>query len=382
MTDPSVMPLSWDFELFDNTATKVGPLSAYDKRVAVGLGAIGQFGFRVRLENRYADNLLSADKMFVKGYQHEGGVRQLRYIGPITSAQEYGDETGSFIACVSQEPTWRLTKRRLGKTFLGWAPTHTYKRENMYDYLQYANGNAAFASVGASAQHTGVDIGSQSGTSAPAIDPVFYKQAWDALRELSMTANGPDMRFRPREPVFETGNWNEGPASQMKLGYLDFIENMGQTRDDIVFDNFDKKNVKSYSRNVDAGAVANRVFSVGTEGDATVTPLIANDSTSQTDRGLYEDTLDTDLVSDSMRSDLIAAHVLVRKTPRTQWSFTPTANVASSYVFFRDYDLGDVVPLRIKKNGVMRINGLLRIYGAVFDIDPQGIATPNLIVMP
>jgi hypothetical protein len=381
-----VSPATWDFVVCNAAGTPLGPLEeARERKMFVGINAIDSFSFRLNLSDSTADQVLGMDTCIIKGYHHDeaGGSPILRFCGPLTTAQEAGSGQGEAqIQCVARSGLWRFTKRLIGKSQLGWTQGTALVQQDLgyiiRDMLYYANG-AAFTGVdGATGPHTGVDTGVYTVSSNGYVGPWHYKQAWEAMTDVAGTLGGPDLAYVPREPTLESGT--------VKIGYLDIDGSLGQDRSgEIIFDyGTGRNNVSSYSRQYDAEGNANRVFSVGPPNDTTVSTVYAQDSTSITARGLYEDRVETDLAVDFMRLQLCGEHVAVRAYPRQIISFVPSPDQAVGLVpvLWRDFVLGDNVRFRAEVAGATRINAIFRVYGANFDITDDGVSQPSYVLVP
>jgi hypothetical protein len=95
-----------------------------------------------------------------------------------------------------------------------------------------------------------------------------------------------------------------------------------------------------------------------------------------------EDLISSDLIDSAARKVLASEHVRIRKYYKIVLSFTPQVEDGSRTPKFGvDYDIGDTVTARIKDQGVLMINSTVRIYGADIELDQNGLASTNLILV-
>ena len=114
-------------------------------------------------------------------------------------------------------------------------------------------------------------------------------------------------------------------------------------------------------------------------GEALIT---RDDTTSQTNRGMFEAIAnDNGVITGSLRTNIADFHLLYRKNPRQQISFKPASNARPAP--FVDYNVGDTIRARAVVRGTVRFDALFRVWGLTFGIDSTGNEDTTLeLVMP
>lgn len=195
----------------------------------------------------------------------------------------------------------------------------------------------------------------------------LWRPVLDALNELAALGGSFEWSLR----------YDDGAPPTV---HLDLFGLMGADRTNSVFleYGFGKNNCGHYSRVRSIDTQATRVWAIG-EGGTKVSP--AYDTGSEL---LYqarrEDVVSfSDITIPQLLDSLSAAHVAVRKDPRSIIQLDPRRNVLR---YGADYEIGDRVTARAKVNGVPRVNGAVRIWSVSILIDELGNETPSLTLVP
>jgi hypothetical protein len=106
----------------------------------------------------------------------------------------------------------------------------------------------------------------------------------------------------------------------------------------------------------------------------------AIDSASISQFGLLEDLAQADLLDAGLRQQLVQEHVRIRAQPRQVITFVPgvASDPLAIPLFGYDYDIGDTVEARAVYNGRTRFDAALRVWGATFTIDDNGVEKTTL----
>jgi len=351
----------WTWVLTGNDYRPVGELlNVYSMNVAFPLSKLDTCSFTVRLDNPMADLLLSC-RGYLKGYRNG----TLMYFGPIISAQESVDRETGTVAVNSVGAGWILNNRFAGKSASGDISTTALDRAVRFSQL-LATANAE--------KLTGITPAASSASSTAIYSTGPYKKLITCLQELSTGSDGFDWRIIPVDNI-SSGTVNPGST----IGNIVMQPVIGSLKENAVFEHGieTKHNIASYERIVSRESQANKVYHNASPGpDAPGYPTVsALDDSSIADWGLLEDLAEADLLDLTMRTQLVSAHVDVRKQPRQTINFTPISSLNPAMVpqLGTDFNIGDIVPARAVRNGVVRWSGLFRAYSAQFAFDNNGV---------
>lgn len=374
----------WRFVLASLGGTSLGELkNASARHVDLVHGGLDAGSFKVDLSHSRAPDLSTGDVLVKAYYETEAGEKQLKVCGPLITCEEVGDDAGNgSLAVTFGSVFWRLAFRLLGKSVSGYsvgtslAPVE--RCQMSADFIsRVQEPSTANPDAGGDA---GIRIGTITPSSKTYVGPYFYKPVAEAINELSNVLDGFEFDVIPTEPTPD--------GFGVALGTYTAAPFIGQSRPDVVFEyGTGKRNVSDYKVQLSNEGLLNDGFNLpaGFPDNATESVVRATDLLSVLTRTRYEGVVPGDLVVPELRQALVNEHVAIRARPREVFTFTPTTR--SGYEFGVDYGVGDIVTARVKKrigdlDESVRFNGLVRVYGASFDIDDNGQAAAGLTLIP
>jgi hypothetical protein len=356
----------WKMILTDLYGTVLGPvLNAHDRVFTFPHLGIPTAQFRLKIDHPRVQDLLTEDTL-LKVYRGS----TLTFNGPVTVVNEIGSADANSVAVVASSPLWRLQKRMLGKHKAGFAYGTGTELLDRSDIIRRILNEVNAVP----AEYTGISVGTITASSPSAIGPEHFKPALEAIIEISATVNGAEFRVRPTEPTTVPGG-----GGWPQLGLLDAVPLLGAERPDVLFQyGTTRANVESYERSRSLDGVANRVYHMPPGWpDGTLQDFIMRqDATSQTDRGLYEDKVEADISSSTLREQLLDLHLQVRKAHREVVTFKPVTNARPAPI--QDYDVGDQIRARAVVSGQTRFDAMFRVWGITVTLDPNGNESTDL----
>ena len=239
------------------------------------------------------------------------------------------------------------------------------------DTISYGFDNVSF---GPEAQSGIVSDLTAYTTSTFAGGPWYYKQFMEFVQEVGLTSSGFDFYQAPLDPVTNSGT----------SGTFTALGTRGSTKANAIFEyGIGKSNVREYRLALSGDDMITTAYSLPSSfpsgGGAAVSSISADGVTRLRTR---EDLIPSELIQDAARKLLAAEHVRIRKYFKVVLSFTPQVEDGTrTPKFGPDYDIGDTVTARIQDDGVLMINASVRIYGADIEIDQNGLASTNLILV-
>lgn len=357
---------SWDFILTDLAGVPIGDLKGATERVvALPHGRTPTCVFKVPLFYQYASNILDGDCL-VQGWRTDHlGSRSLRFHGPVVTAEENGDSLNQTIAVTASGPWWRCTRRIIpgSNSKTGYKLPATGERDLgvlALDLLDTVNG----ATYG----YTGISRGSSSGAVATGV--AWYEQPKnfaEAVTELSTPINSFEFEIVPTVPTDVAQAWPQ--IGVMNVGPLIG----GVNRSNAVFEyGTTRANVTSYKRQMDRSNIDNSTIILPPSWpNSTDDAYVSTDGSAAAAHGLFEDLIDAGGIEDApLRQSLANEHTTVRKDPRQIITFTPALNARPAP--FTDYNVGDYVRARAVVRGIVRFDGVFRIWGVQFTLDQNG----------
>ncbi len=361
---------SWSLLLADLSGTTLGEITnASDRKLSFPLNRMATGSFRVRLDHPLGEDLLDGDRL-VKVYQEDAdGTSQIRMVGEIVSVEEVASESdsGSLAVTFAEAGFWRLTHRLVGKSgtgvSYGTALSPVDRGSIAQSIITAVNGDA----------DTGIRIGTISASASGYVGPWYYKQASEALLELSSTLDGFDFRFSPVEPYSD--------ASGLVIGEFDAAAVLGTTRSDMVFEfGTGRRNIKEIKRQVGREGLLTKGYHLPPGFPESSAPVVSvEDTIAEAERGLHESLITSDLSVADLRLALTEEHVEVRRQPRQLITFEPTAYANE---FNDGYEVGDIVQARAAIEGSVRFNAFFRIYGVDLSLSPEGLPTYAITLVP
>lgn len=297
---------------------------------------------------------------------------KLRWVGYIWTVQEIVDGEVPRLQVQCYDPWMRLSKRFVlnedgiatkQTTFTLWDEAQIAKtlitRANAYE------GSPESAAT----KKTGITT--TDGTFQSMNQPTGFTHIWDpatkildALQELTDTYGGPDVVMIP----VEYGNGNLVRMSAYRKYGKD------RTKQAVFSWGCPPHNLKTVSRLVDGGLVANFIRGYGEAGSGTKQPTsLWTDSDSLDDYGYYQDVENIPIGVKSGVTNFIKAEGKLRNKPRQNVSIGTVAG-ASLPKPFVDFRLGDTI--RVNAGPAMRggWTALMRVYGFTIEIDESGVA--------
>jgi hypothetical protein len=362
----------WRFIYADQNHLPVGELlNLYDREVNIPVSKLDTFTARARLDNPLADALMTSEG-YIKGYRDN----QLLYHGILVTAEESADKEKASVVINSASTGWNLQKR-LANKYTGdrsfallQPPVATDRSLRALDLIQDAN---AEAPTGVSNSGDLVEpTGSQIDYPAPPYKPVL-----DCVRELSSGIDGFDWRFMPVEP--DASGDSVAFAASAALGVF---------REEAIFEyGFGRNNLQSYRRVLARDGQATRIHNYGPNGptDPQHLPIVRTDPAALARWGLLEDVALADITEDSLRAQLVSAHLTLRNSPREVVTFEPHIDPAGTGrmpQYGEEYEVGDFVLARAVVDRSIRFNGWFRVWAANFKIDSNEVERVALTMEP
>lgn len=345
--------MAWKFILRDLAGVALGELTnATDRELQIPLNGLPTCSFKIQNEEPLVERLLEGEVLLSV---YEGTT--LRYHGDLITSEEVVDQNGGSIVVTTAGLLWRLTKRLLGTTSVGWGlgdPFNQYARDEII--------RVALAGVNATS-NTGVHWGTQVYTSLSYVyDPPWrFKKLSEAITELSAAMDGFDFEIDPVEPT--------STSSGLRLGLLNIAPTIGFDRPNVAFEYGDgKQNVTSWKRSVDRSGLLNVGYHVPPT-DSVEPVVTASDAASIAARGRMEEVIEGSVIALPLRQRLVDENVRVRRYPRQIIGFTPAL---STYAYGTDFEVGDTVRVRAKVNGEPRVDAAVRVYGVTWKDSPRG----------
>lgn len=357
--------MAWQLVLADlTTGIALGEiLNAKDRTVSLQLNRMPTCAFTVRLDHEQAARLLEAT-VLVKAYQD----KTLRFIGPVVSAEEAAQGEGGTLKVTAAGGLWRLTKRLIGKTALGYsngtAVSPVDRGQIAADILTTVNAEG----------DTGIRVGTVTPSATGFVGPWRFKPAAEAITELSATLDGYDFEIAPTEPTTDVAG--------LQIGTLNVGPILGAPKSEAIFEyGTGRRNVTSYTRPVTLDGLLNLAWNLPENfpDNPTSAVVTATDAASITKWGRMEGLVQGDVTVDTLRQKLIDEHVRIRRNPRQVITFDPARNAPR---YGTDYTVGDIVTCRARIQGVDRFNGLFRVYGATVSLSEEGTVTEKLDLIP
>lgn len=367
----------WQFILTDSSYVPVGEVvNAYDRTVANPLNKLDTLSFRVRLDNPLVNQLASTTG-YIKAYRNGA----LRFFGPIISADETGDEQNAGVAVNAVGAGWILTKRFAGKTASGRVfSTATDRAEIVRQLILEAEveGGGVVPNYNTA---TGLSVDTSAGAgSAITYTAGPYAKIYDIITELATAYDGFDWRVLPVD------NWSNNAITSNKIGLFFAAPFIGIQRPEAILEwGGGRYNMKSYTRTTSRDAQANKVFHIAGAGpDAPGYPVVSQtDPASVATYSTLEELATADLSDLSLRQQLVNEHIRVRAQPRQVISITPHINPTGSGRvpdIGTDYEVGDFIRARILYGATTRLDAMVRVWGATFEIDVNGVERVSTVL--
>jgi hypothetical protein len=345
--------MAWRFVL-DSGGVSLGELRASSRTLSVGVSAGATATAQIRADDPLWSATVAGDT-FLRVYNSAGS---LVFYGPVVSDEEQASGQGATVQINAADLSWRLGHRFTGEDKTGVGTTYTAQDSGDIAFAILAEANAAAA--------TGITAGTKD-TFVKRTITYLWQRSLDKLNELGAIQGSYEWRLR----------YTDG---QPPVVNLDLLAALGSDRTSTVFLEYGtgKSNCNQYRRARSMDQQANRVWVLGS-GSTNVTSAESSDSISR--YGLLEDIVSYGDITDVALLDaLAAAHIAIRRTPRTLVSLTPIPGKAPLYGV--DWGIGDFVSARVKVRDVVRVAGFARVWAASIAIDELGNEQPTLTLEP
>lgn len=371
----------------DWSATNVGDLAnATDRKFSFKLNQPQTVSFTLPITDPLAAEIISAvgnatGMPIIKLYRDT----TLKMVAEVLTTELVSASPNNAIRVVAVETMWnRLTKRLLpdSKTRLGYTiKTPTERSAAISEQLNDLNGDTP----------SGIEPGSTIGystltsftnqpatgtiTTTEAVDgtsnasntitggPWSYKPFLEWVQELAFTLNGFDFWQDPLDPVINAG----------VSGLLNIADTRGAAKPEAIFEyGTGKANVTEYSYSLSGDTLLNTAHGLPPAWPSGVA-VVARDWNALAAFRQREEVVSSDLVSQSLRQQLMNEHVSVRKQYRRVFTFVPQIEDGTRTPRFSvDYDIGDYVEGRVRDEGLLLLQGAVRVYGADVEVSNEG----------
>lgn len=338
-------------------------LNASERTVTLTHKGIPTAAFKLPLWHPLATSILTTDTLLKVYRRSVTGVNKLVFCGPVQSVNETGDNLNQSISVSATGPFTRLTKRFIGTSKAGISFGSTSSLVDLgliaHNILDAANG----------VEYTGITKGTLATSVSGAVGPWYLKNVAEAIAELSVGLNSFDFIVDPTEPTNVAQLWP-------KIGELRIAPLIGVNRPDAILEyGTPRANVTSYDRQVTRDQMVNRtIMSVSGWPDGAPSGkdlIFRQDTTSRTNRGLFEDVVnDAGVEDDGLRTLISDEHLKYRANPKQILTFSPAMNARPTP--FVDYEVGDWIRARAEVRGNVRFDSMFRIWGMTFSIDQNG----------
>lgn len=371
----------WRFVLTDmsgGTAAGGGLLvNCTNKTFSYHLNAGKTAQLTMNIDNPKTNYLLSNDCLLKVYRKSLTGTWKRMMVGDVIQVEEGGQGDTGIVTLVAADPWWRLQRRVVGMAIDSIGRGTGYSDGTAVSLVDNCQLIAHLLTNLNSVFNTGLSLGTVGTSTSSYIGPVYAQNAGDLFQQICNTLGGPSFEIVPLEP--------SGLMPATIIGSLNVVAALGQSRPNAIFEyGTGKHNVGTYDRLLTKDGLCNQAYSppqgfpsVTAHGD---TMIIGQNTTSQNAIGLYQDVVQADLATTSLRQELADEYVIVRKQYRQQITIVPTANNPMDYL--TDYFVGDTVTARAFVNGGYRFNGTVRIYGVDFSIDDNDLESPLLTLIP
>lgn len=379
--------MPWQFTATDLNGNTLGDLTQASARsVYLPLMRVPTLSVTLPMTSDMAP-LLAATPTMIQATRIDPYTNQkdLAFNGYVVSSEESVGSEGQTIAVNAAGPLWLLSKRIIpistmkGNQQIGSESSLQNLGNIAYTILSDVNGY----------DFTGIEAGTNtcSNTGWYSISP--WKIAAEAINELCSGLNTFEYHIQPTYPTASggVGGW---PT----IGRMHIADKVGEAKPDLVFEyGVGLPSIAGYSRPITKDSMANSVWisvqgwpdgieKVSGTSDDKYSVQHSNDTTSISTWHRFDDVVnDAGILDDNLRKQVADYHVLARKQPKQQITFTTAQNARPSPLV--DYVPGDVIRARAVIRGDVRFDALFRIWGMTINIDENGNESVDLeLVMP
>jgi hypothetical protein len=359
--------------------------NVYDRKVIDPLNRMPTASGRVRTDHQLIDRLSTGDAMLKAYRTNLAGVYQLRFLGPIITAEESADADGNSMQFNASGGFYYIQNRLIGKgdkgqPYIYGTPTTDATRP-LRTGLKQRSAIAAdiLATINADG-YTGITLGSNPVMPADAhYGPVTFSSAGEAILELCAgnAVGGYDWQVTPVDfGAAPAGAVAIGGVTPKQIGTFNmYYSQKGSTLNNVVFEfGTSRQQVTSYkcTASKDALLTYGYILPPGypTSNTPGSTPLSSSNAAGLTARGLIEAVVPSENPSAKIRQSLIDKHVAMRSGYRYLVTWTLAKNATPSA--FDAYNTGDFIRARAVYNGIVRFDQFFRVWGITANIDNEG----------
>lgn len=239
-------------------------------------------------------------------------------------------------------------------------------------------GSKFLADKSAYLAQAGVTAGT-AGTTA-SMNPSLFEAGTtllDLLQAIALRTSGFDYWATPLEP------WYDAAAGYKDAAQLEISALRGTTKPNIKFEfgTETRANVDDYTLTAMSGDhLANDLLVVG---PTTSTSDMQSPTASSPTVAYFGPRLryvTTDYENATLRKSIADLHQAKRQYPRLLLTMNPSPSNGDGRVpqFITDYDIGDIVPARIRERGTTLIDANVRVYGVAVSLDKTGMESIEL----
>ena len=368
--------MAYRFEASTLTGTLLGAIERFStttpRTVSFGLSRPTTCAFALRLDDELID-VLQRDPCRIRVYDMARSPSLVGHLDLIDDEEVAGEGGLGTVQFNCSDQWWLLTRRVFGGSREGYSQgTALVPVERGVIAASVLDLVNALSETGVRSNPSVVPAG------ATFVADWRFKSAGEAISELASTLDGFEWVIDPIE--YTAG----------KVGDFKTYGALGTYQEHASFEyGHGRHNVKSFRSPRTRQTQANVAYSLpaGWPDNTTEDPAIAEDAASQAKWLRVEDVVPGDVTA-QLRQQLVEEHVRVRKEPRKLWSFEPILQAGDSDnrvpVFGVDYDVGDLVPLRIKvrvgSELATRFDGVVRVFQVNVTIDAEGNVTSQTVV--
>lgn len=356
---PSVPKGLWRFVITDAAGVSVGEPRATGRTVTWQLSGTSSASFSIRDTDPMWTQIATGSSN-LKVFNSRG---DLVFYGPIVSDQESASGQGATVQFTAADQSWILGKRFAAKDPSGVGETFTS--------TDPATIIAALVGEVNGEKPTGISAVVTSDTFPPTTVTYVWKKVLDALNELGSTEGSYEWTLS-----YIDGANGAAPVVALNLQAQAGTDIRNQTF--FEYGSGTRHNCSSYTVTHNETNRATLVWALGNGGFTSASAEAAGD---QEVFQRYEDVVSFNDITDvSLLSTLALAHVAVRKVPQTLVNVTPFPATAPRYGV--DWNLGDLVSIRIMSRGSVRAEGVGRIWGATVGLTDAGDEQATITLQP
>ncbi len=334
----------WEFNVVDMLGADTGELlGARGRELTFQLGGPSTFSCSLPLTAEAAE-LVSAGDRRIKGYRtSDAGLEALRFHGPIWAPEEDGQQ-GLRVVAGDQ---YVMLERRDTSAVYAVATDQGIILQQLVEAAN-ADGETGIRALTSLVTTSVKRTADWSDTSKPLSE---------IAAEFAGYFDGCDIELRPLDDI---------PGKVCDLVVHGARRGVERNEAWFGFGVGTESNCSNANRVTDMSSIANYIVA---RGDASIPPVVVSDLDSIAKYGRYEAEVS---FADVFLIDALTALAIEtlnkRKDPKRTITITPNK---SAPPMFDDWDIGDTVPVDIRK-GVLQYTGPARIIGATLQVDDNG----------